>query len=80
MHLGIVLRQGPINIKATLAVNRDGTRQAVGASANIVVLGIAQRAGHPVSFWGFTRRGAIVVAVSLTISVGYLWVRYFALS
>jgi Na+/H+ antiporter NhaD/arsenite permease-like protein len=57
-----------------------GNLTAVGASANIVVLGIAQRAGHPVSFWGFTRRGAIVVAVSLTISVGYLWVRYFALS
>jgi Na+/H+ antiporter NhaD/arsenite permease-like protein len=57
-----------------------GNLTAVGASANIVVLGIAQRAGHPVSFWGFTRRGAIVVAVSLTISVGYLWLRYFALS
>jgi Na+/H+ antiporter NhaD/arsenite permease-like protein len=52
----------------------------VGASANIVVVGIAQRAGHPVSFWGFSRRGAAVVAVSLAISVGYLWLRYFVLS
>jgi Na+/H+ antiporter NhaD/arsenite permease-like protein len=54
-----------------------GNLTAVGASANIVVVGIAQRAGSPLSFWDFTRRGAVVVAISLGISVGYLWLRYF---
>ncbi|MDT7769414.1 MAG: hypothetical protein QOI30_2424, partial [Mycobacterium sp.] len=54
-----------------------GNLTAVGASANVVVLGIAQRAGNPVSFWDFTRRGAVVTAVSFVISVGYLWLRYF---
>jgi Na+/H+ antiporter NhaD/arsenite permease-like protein len=54
-----------------------GNLTAVGASANIVVVGIAQRAGSPLSFWDFTRRGALVVAISLAISVGYLWLRYF---
>jgi Na+/H+ antiporter NhaD/arsenite permease-like protein len=34
-----------------------GNLTPVGASANIVAVGIAQRAGHPVSFWEFTRRG-----------------------
>ncbi len=57
-----------------------GNLTAVGASANIVVIGIAQRAGNPVSFWEFTRKGALVTAISLVISVGYLWVRYFVLS
>jgi Na+/H+ antiporter NhaD/arsenite permease-like protein len=57
-----------------------GNLTAVGASANIVVIGIAERAGNPVSFWDFSRKGAIVTAVSLVISVGYLWVRYFVLS
>jgi Na+/H+ antiporter NhaD/arsenite permease-like protein len=57
-----------------------GNLTAVGASANIVVVGIAQRAGNPLSFWDFTRRGAVVVAVSLAISVGYLWLRYFVLA
>jgi Na+/H+ antiporter NhaD/arsenite permease-like protein len=57
-----------------------GNLTPVGASANIVAVGIAQRAGHPVSFWEFTRRGAVVTAVSFLLSVGYLWVRYFALS
>jgi len=57
-----------------------GNLTAVGASANIVVMGIAERVGNPVSFWEFTRKGAVVTAVSLAISVGYLWVRYFVLS
>jgi Na+/H+ antiporter NhaD/arsenite permease-like protein len=57
-----------------------GNLTAVGASANIVAVGIAQRAGHPVSFWDFTRRGAVVTVISFVLSLGYLWVRYFALS
>ncbi|MGB6206677.1 SLC13 family permease [Mycobacterium sp.] len=57
-----------------------GNLTAVGASANIVAVGIAQRAGHPVSFWDFTRRGVVVTAFSFALSVGYLWVRYFAFS
>jgi Na+/H+ antiporter NhaD/arsenite permease-like protein len=56
-----------------------GNLTAVGASANIVVVGIAERSGNPISFWGFTRRGAVVTAVSFVISVAYLWVRYFVL-
>ena len=55
-----------------------GNLTPVGASANIVAVGIAQRAGHPVSFWDFTRRGAVVAAVSFVLSLGYLWLRYFA--
>jgi Na+/H+ antiporter NhaD/arsenite permease-like protein len=57
-----------------------GNLTAVGASANIVAVGIAQRAGHPISFWDFTKRGAVVTAVSFALSVGYLWLRYFAWS
>jgi len=57
-----------------------GNLTAVGASANVVVMGIAERTGNPVSFWEFTRRGAVVTAVSAVIAVGYLWVRYFLLA
>jgi Na+/H+ antiporter NhaD/arsenite permease-like protein len=57
-----------------------GNLTAVGASANVVVVGIAERAGSPISFWGFTRRGAVVTAISFAISVAYLWVRYFVLA
>jgi Na+/H+ antiporter NhaD/arsenite permease-like protein len=57
-----------------------GNLTAVGASANIVVVGIAQRVENPISFWEFTRKGALVVAMSLALSLGYLWLRYFVLS
>jgi Na+/H+ antiporter NhaD/arsenite permease-like protein len=57
-----------------------GNLTAVGASANIVAVGIAQRAGHPISFWDFTKRGAVVTVVSFALSVVYLWLRYFAWS
>jgi Na+/H+ antiporter NhaD/arsenite permease-like protein len=65
-----------------LALGADfgGNATAVGASANVVVLGIALRAGQPVSFWEFTRKGLIVTAVTITLAAAYLWVRYFLLA
>jgi len=64
-----------------LAMGADfgGNLTAVGASANVVMLGIARRAGYPVAFWEFTRKGALVAAVSIALSAGYLWLRYFVL-
>lgn len=59
-----------------LGTDLGGNLTAVGASANVVVIGIAQRAGNPISFWQFTRKGAIVTAMSLALSAGYLWLRY----
>lgn len=55
-----------------------GNLTAVGASANVVMLGIARRADNPVSFWEFTRKGVIVTAMSIVLSAAYLWLRYFA--
>jgi Na+/H+ antiporter NhaD/arsenite permease-like protein len=62
-----------------LALGADfgGNLTAVGASANVVMLGIARRAESPISFWEFTRKGAIVTAVSIALSAVYLWLRYF---
>jgi Na+/H+ antiporter NhaD/arsenite permease-like protein len=55
-----------------------GNATAIGASANVVVLGIAERAGRPISFWQFTRYGLVVTAATLGVSALYLWLRYFA--
>ena len=57
-----------------------GNLTPIGSSANIVIVGLAERAGAHVSFWDFTKRGAVVVAVSFVISAGYLWARYFVLA
>ena len=37
-----------------LGADLGGNATAVGASANVVVIGIAARNGHPISFWHFT--------------------------
>ncbi len=63
----------------SLAIGADfgGNLTAIGASANVVVLGIAARSGSPISFWEFTRKGAIVTVVTILLAVPYLWLRYF---
>ena len=64
-----------------LALGADfgGNLTAVGASANVVMLGIARRADNPISFWEFARRGAVVTAMSIALAAIYLWLRYFVL-
>jgi Na+/H+ antiporter NhaD/arsenite permease-like protein len=66
----------------SLALGADlgGNATAVGASANVVVLGIAARSGRKISFWEFTRYGLVVTAVTVTLTVPYLWLRYFVLA
>ncbi|MFJ8023728.1 SLC13 family permease [Streptomyces sp. NPDC096311] len=61
-----------------LGADLGGNATAIGASANVVVLGIAERNRQPITFWQFTKYGLIVTAVTVTISLGYVWLRYFA--
>jgi Na+/H+ antiporter NhaD/arsenite permease-like protein len=60
-----------------LGADLGGNATAIGASANVVVLGIAKRNGHPISFWGFTKYGLITTAVTVALCVPYLWLRYY---
>jgi Na+/H+ antiporter NhaD/arsenite permease-like protein len=55
-----------------------GNLTLIGASANVVVANLADRAGHPIRFLEFLRYGAVVTLVSLVISTGYVWLRYLA--
>jgi Na+/H+ antiporter NhaD/arsenite permease-like protein len=54
-----------------------GNGTAIAASANVVAIGIAQRAGHPISFWRFTRYGIVVTFLSSVLAWLYVWLRYF---
>jgi Na+/H+ antiporter NhaD/arsenite permease-like protein len=66
----------------SLALGADlgGNATAVGAAANVVILGIAARQGVHISFWGFTKYGLVVALVTVGISMPYLWLRYFVLA
>jgi Na+/H+ antiporter NhaD/arsenite permease-like protein len=75
---------GPVDSNVlwwALALGADfgGNLTAVGASANVVMLGIGRRADYPISFWEFTRKGVAVTAVSIALSALYLWLRYFVI-
>jgi Na+/H+ antiporter NhaD/arsenite permease-like protein len=66
----------------SLALGADlgGNATAVGASANVIILGIAEKAGRPISFWQFTKYGLVVTLVTVALAVPYLWLRYFILA
>lgn len=55
----------------------SGNGTAIAASANVVAIGIAKRAGHPISFWRFTRYGIVVTLLSTVLAWVYVWLRYF---
>jgi Na+/H+ antiporter NhaD/arsenite permease-like protein len=65
-----------------LAAGADlgGNATAVGASANVVIIGIAARSGHPISFWQFTKYGLTVAIITIAITWPYLWLRYYAMA
>ncbi|HSL15025.1 MAG TPA: ArsB/NhaD family transporter [Actinomycetota bacterium] len=63
----------------SLALGADlgGNATSIGASANVVALGMAERAGHPIRFVDFLKYGLIVAPVTLGVSALYVWFRYF---
>ncbi len=63
-----------------LGADLGGNATAIGASANVVVTGIAKRNGHPISFWVFAKYGIPVTAVTIALSAPYLILRYFTLA
>ncbi len=66
----------------SLALGADlgGNATIIGASANVVMLGIAERNGYRISFWHFAKYGVVVTLVTVLLCVPYLYLRYFALT
>ena len=56
-----------------------GNATAVAAGANVVVLGIAMKAGERISFWEFTKYGVITTVATLLAAWVYVYLRYFVL-
>jgi len=60
-----------------LAVCLGGNGTLVGAAANLVTAGIAEKSGHKVTFKEFLRYGFPVTFLSLTASSIYIIIRYY---
>ena len=57
-----------------------GNAPRTGASANVVVAGIAARNGTPIGFWQFTRYGLVVAGATLLVATLYVGLRYFVVA
>ena len=54
-----------------------GNGSLIAASANVIVAGMAQREGHPISFLGFLLWSVPVMLISVAIAALYLHMRFF---
>jgi Na+/H+ antiporter NhaD/arsenite permease-like protein len=61
-----------------LGADLGGNATIIGASANVVMLGLAEKNGHHIGFWEFAKYGCLVTFVTVLLCVPYLWLRYFA--
>ncbi|MFQ5345700.1 MAG: SLC13 family permease [Mariprofundus sp.] len=55
-----------------------GNGSLIGASANLIVAGFAQRAGHPIAFLVFLKHAFGLMLVSILIAHIYLYLRYLS--
>ncbi|MEW5942494.1 MAG: ArsB/NhaD family transporter [Pseudomonadota bacterium] len=53
-----------------------GNGSLVGASANLVVAGFAERAGQPIRFLPFMLMAFPLMLMSIVVSTAYVWLRY----
>ncbi len=66
----------PIWWSLSLGACLGGNATLIGSSANVVVAGLAERAGERISFLRFMLFGVPLVLLSLIISTFYIYVRY----
>jgi Na+/H+ antiporter NhaD/arsenite permease-like protein len=56
-----------------------GNGSAIGASANVIVVGMSEKAGKKISFMKFMAYGMPIMIVTVLISTVYVWLRYYVL-
>ncbi|MES0371806.1 MAG: ArsB/NhaD family transporter [Mariprofundaceae bacterium] len=55
-----------------------GNGSLIGASANLIVAGFAQRAGHPIAFLVFMKHAFLLMLMSIAVAHVYLYMRYLS--
>ena len=56
-----------------------GNGTAIGASANVLIVGLAGKAGHKISFLRFLKYGLPVMVLTVSVATLYIYVRYYLL-
>jgi Na+/H+ antiporter NhaD/arsenite permease-like protein len=69
----------PLWWSLSLGACLGGNGTAIGASANVVVCGMAEKMGHPIPFRQWMLYGMPLMIESVFISMIYVWLRYYVL-
>jgi Na+/H+ antiporter NhaD/arsenite permease-like protein len=75
-ELGRTMKTEPLWWSLALGACLGGNATAIGASANVIVISLAERAGYKISFVDFLKYGLSVTLMSLVVSSVYVWLRY----
>ena len=68
----------PLSRALALGARLGANGSLVGASANVVAVGIAERRDEPIGFWRFARIGPPFAVGSLVAASLHLWLRSLA--
>lgn len=69
----------PVWWSLALGACLGGNGSAIGASANVIVVGISEKAGNRISFIKFMAYGIPIMIMTVFISTVYVWLRYYVL-
>ncbi len=69
----------PIWWSLALGACLGGNGTAIGASANVIVVGMSEKMGTPISFKKFMLYGMPLMIESVLVCTAYVWIRYYIL-
>lgn len=67
----------PVWWSLALGACLGGNGSPVGASANVITIGLAEKAGYPISFKKFIIYAIPITVETIIISTVYIWLRYY---
>ncbi|WP_321389198.1 ArsB/NhaD family transporter [uncultured Desulfuromusa sp.] len=69
----------PVWWSLALGACLGGNGSPIGASANVIVIGLSEKAGYKISFAQFLKYGVPVMILTVFLAMIYIYVRYFML-
>lgn len=69
----------PVWWSLALGACLGGNGSPIGASANVIVVGLSEKAGHKISFVQFLKYGVPVTILTIFLAMIYIYVRYYVL-
>lgn len=69
----------PVWWSLALGACLGGNGSAIGASANVIVIGMSEKAGMKISFMKFMAYGMPIMIMTVIVSTIYVWLRYYVM-